>query len=82
MTSVEIYKQSERPQTLADISFAPTSIAGIEFPDDTEPIVFEVNRAAMEELGKAELKELEALNQQTTVNLVYYRAHGTVHEGW
>jgi hypothetical protein len=63
---IDIWDEPERPQTLADISFAPTSINFVEFPDDIEPVAFQANRAAMEANGARELQELEALNQQTS----------------
>ena len=66
MTSVDIWEERERPQTLADISFAPTSISNIEFPDDIEPVAFQANRAALAANGADELRELQSLNQQTT----------------
>ena len=65
-TPFEIWNAPERPQTLADISFAPTSINHVEFPDDIEPVAFQANRALMAANGAGELAELEARNQQTT----------------
>jgi len=65
-SSVELWNEAERPQTLADKSFAPTSIMGVEEPDDTEPVAFQANRAAMAANGASELRQLHGLNQQTT----------------
>lgn len=62
---IEIWSDPERPQTLADVSFAPTSIDNVEFPDDLGPVAFQANRAAMAAGGREELAELESLNQQT-----------------
>lgn len=63
---VEIWDEPERPQTLADVAFATTSIDNVEFPDDIEPVSFQANRAAMAENAAGELRELQALNQHTT----------------
>jgi hypothetical protein len=62
----DIWAEPERPQTLADISFASTSIDNIEFPDDMGPVAYQANRAAMASNAAGELAELEARNQQTT----------------
>ena len=62
----DIWSWPERPQTLADTSFAPTSINHVEFPDDLGPVAYQANRAAMASNGKGELEELEARNQRTT----------------
>lgn len=66
IASTEIWDEPERPQTLADISFAPTSIDNVEFPDDIAPVAYQANRATMSNNGKKELEQLESLNQQTT----------------
>ncbi len=63
---VDIWSWADRPQTLADISFAPTSIDHIEFPDDIQPVAYQANRAAMAANGAGELAELQTRNQQTT----------------
>ena len=65
-TPFEIWDAPERPQTLADISFAPTSITNVEFPDDIEPVAFQANRALLAANGAGELAELESRNQETT----------------
>jgi len=65
-TPVQVWNGVERPQTLADKSFAPTSIENVEFPDDKEPDVFRANRAAMHANSSQELTDLHAMNQQTT----------------
>lgn len=62
----DIWNWPERAQTLADISFAPTSINNIEFPNDIGPIAYQANRSAMASNANEELLELEARNQQTT----------------
>lgn len=51
---------------MADISFAPTSIQGIEFPDDREPDMYRATRAAMEANSRQELRELQTLDHHTT----------------
>ena len=66
MAPANIWEEKERPQTLADKSFAPTSITGVEFPDDIEPDMYRANRAAMEANGRDELNELMGLNHRTT----------------
>lgn len=66
LASSDIWGEKERRQTLADISFAPTSVNGVEFPDDVEPDMYRANRAAMEANGKNEMAELVALDQRTT----------------
>lgn len=65
-TPLQVWNGVERPQTLADKSFAPTSIENVEFPDDLEPDMFHANRAAMHANSTQELVDLHAMNQQTT----------------
>lgn len=65
MASTEIWDEPERPQTLADTAFTPTSIENVEFPDDLGPVAFQANRAAMSYNSKKEMQELESMNQQT-----------------
>jgi len=62
----DIWNLGERPQTLADIAFAATSINHVEFPDDNGPVEYQENRRQMALNGADELAELEARNQQTT----------------
>lgn len=64
-TSNTVWEDLERPQTLADKSWTPTSIDGVEFPDDKEPEVYRATRAAMHAVSDQELTDLRELNHQT-----------------
>lgn len=65
MASTQIWDEAERPQTLADQGFTPTSIENIEFPDDMGPVAYRANRALMSYNSKKELQALHAMNQET-----------------
>ena len=65
MASTQIWDEAERPQTLADQGFTPTSIENVEFPDDVAPVAYQANRALMSYNSKKELQVLHAMNQQT-----------------
>jgi len=54
------------PQSLADKVFATTSVSGIEFSDDPEPVLYHANRALLSANAAQELNELQERNHATT----------------
>lgn len=63
---VAVYAEKQRPQTMADVAFAPTSTSGVEYPDDVEVDAYQANRAALSINGHGELQQLLGLDQRTT----------------
>lgn len=66
LASVAVWDETQRHQTMADTAFAPTSVTGVEFPDDVEVDVYQANRAALSSNGHGEFEQLQGLNQRTT----------------
>ena len=62
----DIWLEPPRPQTNADIAFAPTSVAHLDVLDIYGPNVFENYRRVMQENSVSETQFLDGLNQDTT----------------
>jgi hypothetical protein len=63
---VSVWATEQPSKSIADVSFAPTSITGIELTNDYEPVQYQANRALMAANAATEINDLQERNHATT----------------
>lgn len=64
--SVSVWDTEQPGKSIADVSFVPTSTAGIELTNDYEPVQYQANRALMAANAAQEINDLQERNHATT----------------
>lgn len=64
--SVDVWVTEQPSKSIADVSFAPTSVTGIELTNDYEPVQYHANRALMAANAAQEINDLQMRNHATT----------------
>lgn len=64
--SVHVWQTQHPSKSIADVSFVPTSLRGIELTNDYEPVQYQANRALMAANAAQEINDLQMRNHATT----------------
>lgn len=64
--SVLVWQTQHPSKSIADVSFVPTSLRGIELTNDYEPVQYQANRALMAANAAQEINDLQMRNHATT----------------
>ena len=63
---VTVWETEHPSKSIADVSFAPTSVKGIELTNDYEPVQYQANRSLMAANAAQEINDLQERNHATT----------------
>jgi hypothetical protein len=63
---VSVWETEHPSKSIADVSFAPTSVTGIELTNDYEPVQYQANRSLMAANAAQEINDLQERNHATT----------------
>lgn len=64
--AVSVWDTEQPSKSIADVSFVPTSMTGIELTNDYEPVQYQANRALMAANAAQEINDLQERNHATT----------------
>lgn len=63
---VSVWETEHPSKSIADVSFAPTSVTGVELTNDYEPVQYQANRSLMAANAAQEINDLQERNHATT----------------